>query len=194
MRGTRIDEVKRVFDGHFKVDEATVAYEKADGTWSELVKRLSVERGDAVGVLVHDEDRDELVFVRQFRYPTLRHGEPFPLEIMAGAIDPGESPEEAARREADEELGMKLGELTKVAEMYGSPGGLSERITIFYARGRREGAGGGLEGEDVEIVAMSEDEAVRRLGQGEFRDGKTQIALLHVTVGRLVQSDSGKRA
>ncbi len=174
-----MDEVKRVFDGHFKVDEATVAYEKPDGSWSEPAKRLCVERGDAVAVLVHDEGNDTLLFVRQFRYPTRRHGEPFLLEIMAGMVDEGETPEEAARRESDEELGMRLGELVPVAEFYGSPGGLSEKVTLFYARGVRHGEGGGLasEGESLERVEMTRGEALGMLDRGEIRDGKTQVAL-----------------
>ena len=177
MRGTRVDGVKRVFDGYFKVDEATFAYEKPDGTWSEPAKRLSVERGDAAAVLIDDEAKDVLILVRQFRYPTLRHGEPFLLEIVAGAIDPGEDAEKAARREAEEEVGMTLSGLEKIAEMYGSPGGLSEKVSIFYARGTRTGEGGGLEGEDVETVEMTRSEAFGALERGEIHDGKTLIAL-----------------
>lgn len=184
MREYRIDEVKRVFDGHFKVDEATVAYPKPNGEWSEPAKRLSVERGDAVAVLIGDVEKGTLIFVRQFRYPTARHGEPFLLEIVAGNVDEGESPEEAVRREAMEEVGMTLGDLEKVAEIYGSPGGLSEKITIFTAVGTREGEGGGLEGEDVEIVELSLEEALARLNRGEIRDAKTLIALMHMTSGK----------
>lgn len=190
MRETRVDGVERVFDGHFRVDEATVAYEKADGSWSDPVRRLSVERGDAAAVLIHDVEKDALVFVRQYRYPTARHGEPWLLEIVAGAIDPGEDAETAARREAREEVGMRLETMHMVSEMYGSPGGLSEKVTIFYARGRREEAGGGLEGEDLDIVEIGEEEAVAMLGRGEIHDAKTQIALLHVCVGRLLGKKS----
>ena len=169
--------MERVFDGFFKVDRATVAYERPDGMWSEPVDRLSVERGDAAAVLVHDEAKDVLLFVRQFRYPTLRHGEPFLLEIVAGAIDEGEDAEEAARREAEEEVGMALTDLQEIALMYGSPGGLSELMTIFYAKGTRTGEGGGLEGEDLETVEIGREEAIARMRQGEFRDAKTLIAL-----------------
>lgn len=180
MREYRIDEVKRVFDGHFKVDEATVAYQKPNGEWSEPTNRLSVERGDAVAVLIHDPARDTLVFVRQFRYPTVRHGEPFLLEIVAGNVDEGETPETAVAREAKEETGIEIQNVRRVAQMYGSPGGMSERIDVYLAEGRyTPGAGGGLEGEDVEIVELPVAEAMSRLKRGEIRDGKTQLALLH---------------
>ncbi len=177
MRGTWIQGVERVFDGFFDVDEATVAYEKKDGTWSDPSKRLSVERGDAAAILVHDPEEDALIFVRQFRYPTLRHGEPWLLEIVAGAIDEGEDAETAARRELQEEIGVKVERLERVAEMYGSPGGMSERITIFFAEGSYGGGGGGLEGEDLEIVAIPAVEAIAMLDRGEIHDGKSQIAL-----------------
>lgn len=178
MRGTRIDSVRRVFDGFFKVDEATVAYEKPDGRWSEPAKRLSVERGDAAAVLIHDAERDLLTFVRQFRYPTLRHGEPWLLEIVAGMVDPGETAEEAARREAEEEVGVRVESLEKIADFYGSPGGMSEKISIFFAEARYEGGGGGLEGEDLEVVQLSSAEALERLDRGDLHDGKTLVALL----------------
>ena len=179
MREYRIEKVERAFDGHFKVDEATVAYQKPDGGWSEPAKRLSVERGDAACVLIHDPERDALVFVRQFRLPTVRHGEPFLLEIVAGNVDEGESPVQAAVREAKEETGVALREVRQVAEMYSSPGGLSEMLTVFLAEGSYEGGGGGLDGEDVEIVMLPTAEARGMLDRGEIRDGKSQLALLH---------------
>lgn len=179
MRGTRVDRVERVYNGFFGVDEATVAYEKADGTWSEPTKRLSVERGDSAAVLVFDTERDTVILVRQFRYPTLRHGEPWLLEIVAGKIDEGETAEAAARREAEEEIGMRLDALEEVAEIYGSPGGLSEKLSIFCARGTRVGRGGGLEdeGEDVETVELPVQEALAMAHRGEIRDAKTLVAL-----------------
>lgn len=179
MREYRVERVERVFDGHFKVDEATVAYQKPNGEWSEPTKRLSVERGDAAAVLIYDEAKDGFLFVRQFRYPTARHGEPFLLEIVAGNVDEGETPEAAAVREAREEVGVEIRDVTKVAEIYGSPGGMSERITVFYACGTYDGGGGGLEGEDVEVVSMPTAEALAMMERGEIHDGKTQIALLH---------------
>lgn len=177
MNGTRVDGVRRVYDGFFGVDEATVAYEKADGTWSEPTKRLSVERGDSAAVLVLDTKRDTLILVRQFRYPILRHGEPWLLEIVAGKIDEGETAEAAARREAEEEIGMRLDALEKVAEIYGSPGGLSEKLSIFCAKGTRDSDGGGLEGEDVETVELPVAEAFAMVERGEIRDAKTLVAL-----------------
>lgn len=178
MRQTRIESVRRVFQGFFAVDEATVTYEKPDGTWSPPSTRLSVERGDAVAVLIHDPARDVFLFVRQFRYPLVRHGEPWSLEIVAGGIDAGETPEAAARREAIEETGVTLERLMPITEFYSSPGGYSEKLTIYLAEGRYAGGGGGLEDEDVEVVEIPRKEAYAMMERGEIRDGKSLVALL----------------
>lgn len=183
MRETRVESVRRVYEGFFSVDEATVTYEKQDGSWSKPSKRLSVERGDSAAVLIHNVEKDTLVFVRQYRYPTDRHGEPWLLEIVAGSIDEGETAEQAARREAEEEVGIKPDRLEKVAEMYPSPGGMSEKISIFYAEGRPTGGGGGLEGEDVELVEIPREEAIAMVRRGEIRDGKSLVALLWLAAG-----------
>jgi len=178
MRQTRIDGVRRVFSDFFTVNEATVSYEQPDGAWSPFTKQLSVERGDSAAVLIHDPERDVFLFVRQFRYPLMRHGEPWPLEIVAGAIDPEETAEAAVRREALEEVGVTLNRVRKVTEYFGSPGGLSEKITIFEAEGRYAGGGGGLEGEDVEVVEIPCAEAFGMAERGEIHDGKSLVALL----------------
>ncbi len=178
MRETEIVGVRRVYQGFFAVDEATVTYEKPDGSWSPPSTRLSVERGDAVAVLIHDPEKDVFLLVRQYRYPTARHGEPWLLEIVAGTIDPGETAEEAARREALEETGIELDSLEQIAQFYGSPGGLSEKLTIFNAEGRYDGGGGGLENEDVEVVEIPTKEAFAMVERGEIHDGKSLVALL----------------
>ena len=180
MSRYEIQREEDVFKGFFRVVRADLRYERPDGTMSEVVDRLSVERGDAAAILVQERSSKKLVLVRQFRYPTVRHGEPFPLEVVAGAMDEGESPEEAARRETREELGYEIAQLAKICEFYASPGGLSEKIHVFFAEvdasGRMNSAGG-LEGEDVEIVQLTPDEAKNLLEQGEIRDVKALVAL-----------------
>ncbi|RYG88564.1 NUDIX hydrolase [bacterium] len=168
-------ETRPVFEGHFKVDEATIKIDDA-----EPIHRLSVERGDAAAVLIHRLDSDELILVRQFRYPTVRHGIPELLEIVAGNIDAGETPDKAAIREAQEETGYKLSMVVPIAKFFGSPGGLSELMHIYYApveAGDRVGKGGGLEGEGVEVVTMPMVEALKMLETPQAMDGKLLVAL-----------------
>lgn len=175
MQRFEVLETRPVFVGHFNVDEAKIRLDDA-----EPITRLSVERGDAAAVLIHRLDTDELVLVRQFRYPTVRHGMPELLEVVAGNVDPGETPDKAAKREAEEETGYRLSMLVPIAKFFGSPGGLSELVHLYYApveAGDLLGAGGGLEGEGVQVVTMPCDEALKMLETPQAMDAKLLVAL-----------------
>lgn len=183
MRKVDVQKVERVFEDRFAVDRATLRFEQRSGTMSGPVDRLCVERGDAVAVLLRDRSTRELILVRQFRYATLRHGEPWLLEAVAGMRDEGESPEETARREVLEETGYRLTELRPIAEFYSSPGGMSEKLHIFFAEvgpEDQETEGGGVEDEheDLELVRLTPEEAFRQVDVREIKDGKTLVALL----------------
>lgn len=175
MQRYEVLEVRPVFEGHFNVDEATVRIDD-----EEPLKRLSVERGDASAVLIHRLESDELVLVRQFRYPTCRHGIPELLEIVAGEIDGNETPDKSARREAEEEVGYKLSMMVPIAKFFGSPGGMSELVHVYYApveAGDKTGSGGGLDDENVQIVNMPVDEALKMLETPQAMDAKLLVAL-----------------
>ncbi len=172
----KILDVQRPFAGHFAVDEATIAL----GPEGKEQRRLSVERGDAAAVLVHRLDTDELVLVRQFRYPTVRHGMPELLEIIAGEIESDETPDKTIRREAMEEVGYRLSMIVPIAKFFGSPGGMSELVHVYYApveAGDREGAGGGIGDEGVETVTMPVAEALKMLETPQPMDAKLLVAL-----------------
>ncbi|MGV3618820.1 MAG: NUDIX domain-containing protein [Fimbriimonas sp.] len=170
---------RRLFEGFLSVDEVELAVEGEE----KPQRRQVLERGDAVGVLVYHRERNEILLVRQLRAPVLRHGEAWIDEIVAGMVDPGESPEEAAIREMEEEVGFRPRELRPLGSIYGSPGGTSERIWIFYAEisdSDRKGEGGGIEDERVDARWSTPAEAYRRLDGDELRDAKTQVALLRM--------------
>ena len=177
MRRFEVRQVQRVFSDFFDVDLATIANEEG-----KTSTRLCVERGDAVGVVVYDAQVDSFWFVRQFRYPVVRHGDPFPLEIAAGKIDPGETAEVAARREVEEELGFSDVSLVPLGNFYSSPGGMSERVSLFFAKVDRETrvGGGGIDGEDIELVELSRGEVWRILDANELVDGKSLAGLYKV--------------
>ncbi len=184
-RPSRVEvlEKGRVFEGFISLDRAVVRYERYDGSMSLPVSRLSVERGDAVGVLLYDPERDEVVLVEQFRYPAYAAGSPaWLVEIVAGTVRPGQEPLEVARAEVREEAGYAVDELQHLATCFLTPGGSSERVHIFAARvaiDERAWAGGGLadEGEDTRLCVYSREEALRLLRSGAIADAKTIIAL-----------------
>jgi len=178
-----IESREIVFDDFFKIEKARLRFERYDGAMSPTVTRLCFERGDAVAVLVYNRDTSRLLLIEQFRYPTVRHGEGWVSETVAGMIDPGETPEQALYRELEEEAGFRIRECEHIHTFYVSPGGTSERIFLYYAEVRetdRTGPGGGLasEAEDIHALAYTPAEAFALLDRGEIHDAKTLIALM----------------
>jgi len=172
---------RTVYQGFFTLEEVRLRYERRDGTMSEEMTRLLFERGDSAAVLLYDPQTQEVVLVRQFRYPAWVRGGPGWLwEIIAGMCDAGRSPEEVARAEAMEEAGYAIGPLRHIMTVYLSPGACSERIFIYLAPVRgRVAAGGGLaeDGEDIEMRTFPLAEALAMAERGEIMDAKTILAL-----------------
>lgn len=174
---------RRVLDHKvFKVDAATLRFERYDGTMTPPVERLVFERGDSVAALVRLRDDDRLLFTEQFRFPTMEKGPGWLVEIFAGSVEPGETPDATLRRELEEELGYRAEQVEAIATFYLSPGGSSERVWLYYvetSESARVSAGGGIvaEHEDIRIVAMSSAEARVALDDHRFGDAKTIIAL-----------------
>lgn len=172
-----IVERKDAYSGWMKFFVVTVRL--ADG---RIMHREAVEHGRAVGVLAYNVERRTALLVRQPRIPVLlAAGEPLLLETIAGMLD-GDEPVAAARREAMEEAGLRLGELEFVGETWSSPGVLTERVTLFLASFRasdRVGSGGGLaeEHEEIEVVEMPLRDLADLADSGRLADMKT-FALL----------------
>lgn len=183
MRKVKIESKRYVLNDFFKVEEAQLRFEQFNGKMSGLVRRLSLERGNSVAVLVFNSDTQKLLLINQFRYPTYQNGPGWMIETIAGIIDPGETPEEAARREAHEETGLNVTALEFISVFYPSPGGCSEKIFLYFAevsgKNSRHKLIGGIAREDENILSMefSLNEAVEKIRSGEIQDGKTIIGI-----------------
>src|SRR5580704_10262984 len=176
---------RRILDDFLSVDEAEVSYERYGGGMCGPVRRLSLERGDSVAVLLLERgaDGDHLILVEQFRFPTYGHeGGGWLQETVAGMIDAGEDAETALRREALEEVGYRVGEVEHIATYFASPGGSSERMFVYFAEvgaaDRVDGHGGGLaaEHEDIRIVRTPLAEFIDGLDRGAYSDSKICVA------------------
>jgi len=166
----------------FRIDELKLQHERFDGTMSAEITRLVLNRGDSVAMLLHDPAKNDLLLCEQFRAPTLDKDTGWLLELPAGVVEDGEDPEECARREAVEETGFSPRKLERIACVYLSPGGSSERIFVYYAEvalSDQIGAGGGLveEGEDIGLIRMPVEEAIAKARAGEIQDAKTLIGI-----------------
>jgi len=183
MSRVEIHRRRRLLDDFFKIDEVLLRHQMRDGTMSPVLRRLSLERGDAVAAVLHDPHKQTLVLVRQFRYPIYQHGSGWLLEIVAGMVEGGLSPDDVMRREIAEETGFRVSALESISTFYLTPGGSSERIFLYYgqiAEGDRPGDGGGLpeEGEDIEVLELPVQEVWQLLDAGEITDAKTLIGLV----------------
>jgi ADP-ribose pyrophosphatase len=182
-RRVQIEERSRLHDDFLSVDEAILRHERFDGSMSEPVRRLSLERGDAVAAVVLERESREVLLTEQFRYPTQAKGPGWVVEAAAGVVADGEDPESALRREILEELGYRVAELERIATFYVSPGGSSERVTLYFAEvsvADRVADGGGLddEGEDIRMVRLPLHQIDEALETNRFVDAKTIIGLM----------------
>ena len=183
MKKVSIEQKRYILEDVFKVEEALLRYEKFNGEMSGTVRRISLERGDSVSILLYNIKTDKIILISQFRYPSYKVGHGWLMEAIAGIVDPGETPEETARREVQEETGLDISRLEHIATFFTSPGGSSERIFLYYSEVSRDagsyGDTGGLlcEGEDIRSYEFTLEEALEKIKSGEIMDAKTIIGI-----------------
>jgi len=169
----------------FRVEEAKLQHEQYSGGMSDEMTRLLLDRGDAVAAVVHNIADDTLALTEQFRYPAhAAAGEGgWLLELPAGMVRADEDPAEATRRELSEEIGFEVEGLHFISQFFTSPGGSSERVSLYYARVRptdRTSAGGGVpwEHEDIRTVFAPFDNLEAMIADGRLQDAKTLVGCL----------------
>jgi nudix-type nucleoside diphosphatase (YffH/AdpP family) len=160
----------------------TFDYRRRDGSWTRE-QRETYDRGDGATILLYDPLRRTVLLTRQFRFPAYVNGhrDGMLIETAAGLLD-DQDPAKAIRREAEEELGVTVGELEHVFDAYMSPGSVTERLHFYaapYSPDSRTGNGGGLadEGEDIEAVELAFEEALDWIEDGRIADAKTIMLL-----------------
>jgi len=127
-------------------------------------------------------DQDHICLVRNERYAVGK----VLLEVPAGTIDPGESPDETAPRELTEETGYRAGRIVRIGEWFVSPGVMNERMYLYLCEELRPGPPAHQPDERLQPEVVAWDEAVRMVHDGQVEDAKTMLALL--LVDRLRQS------
>ena len=192
MSPPRILARRILSDAFFRLEQVSVEQERHDGT-RQVIEREVYHNGPGAAVLPVDRARGTILLVRQMRVPALVNGDaPFLLEACAGIVDAGDTPETTARKEAEQELGVRIRDLVPLGSVYPSPGASAETVALFlasYGQADRTGGGGGLraEGEEIGVVEMTLAEADALVRQGGIRDAKTIIllaAILRAAIGR----------
>lgn len=171
-----------LFEKYFRLDEYSISHELFGGGDSPVFTREIFERGMVVAVLPYDPLRDKVVLIEQFRAGAVTNPEgPWLIECVAGVIETGESEQQVARRESVEEAGCSIKELQLISEYFVSPGGTTERCSLFCGIVDSDGVGGihGLphEHEDIRVMAVDSAEAYAWVREGRIRSSATIIAL-----------------
>lgn len=173
---------KHLFKGFLSIDEYTLRHDLYAGGQSEIITRQLMERGHAVAILLFDPVLDKLVMIEQFRIGAKDDDtSPWLIELVAGMIDKGETADQVVKRECSEEAGVEVKGLRELFTYYASPGGCSEKITLFYGEVDSDSATGihGLEseGEDIKVVVMDYKKAMERLEKGLINSATPILAL-----------------
>jgi nudix-type nucleoside diphosphatase (YffH/AdpP family) len=184
----RIHTVETLSDNWYILKKTTFDFLRSDGTWQRQ-SRETYDRGNGVAVLLFDPAHRTVMLTQQFRYPAFVNGhDDLLIEAPAGLLDEL-SPEESIRREILEETGYVVHDVKKIFEAFMSPGSVTEKLHFFiaeYDAQTQRDQGGGLvsEGEDIATLELDIDDAMRKIAEGEIKDGKTimllQYAKLHI--------------
>lgn len=177
----KLRELKILSDSHYTLRKAVFDYRRRDGAWQENA-RESYDIGNGAAVLPIDAARDKVLLIKQFRWPAFEAGyRELLIEAPAGKLD-GDDPKTCVTREALEEAGIAIKDVELFSHCFMSAGAVKERLSLFLARydstaPREKGGGHEHEGEDIETLEVSLDQALAMIASGEIVDAKTIMLL-----------------
>lgn len=186
----RIIDTITLSDNWYILRKYIFDYLRSDGTWQRQ-EREAYDRGNGAVILLYNRSKNSVILIRQFRFPVFINGhDGFLIEAAAGLLEE-KDPVSRIKAEAEEETGFHITEVEKVFEAFMSPGSVTEKLYFFiaeYQDNNRLNQGGGLkeEGEDVEVLEMTFDDALSAIRNGDIIDGKTIMLLQHLALsGRM---------
>jgi nudix-type nucleoside diphosphatase (YffH/AdpP family) len=182
----RVKQETILSDNWAVLKTTTLDFRRNDGSWQEQ-KRETYDRGHGATILLYNLAQRTIILVKQFRYPCYVTGyDALMIETPAGKLD-DLSPLDCIRAESEQETGYRLRQPRQIFEAYMSPGSVTERIHFFvaeYEAGDRISKGGGYEdeGEDIETLEVTIEEALAMVGDGRIIDGKTIMLVQHAAL------------
>jgi GDP-mannose pyrophosphatase NudK len=187
----RILNEKLLSDNWYSLKKYDYEILKKDGSWQKQTREV-YDRGNGAVILLYNAENKSVILTRQFRLPSFVNGNKkgYLIEACAGLLDK-DKPEEAVRREAEEETGYRVKEVHKIFEAYMSPGSVSEILHFFigeYSSEMKVNEGGGVahEQEDIEVVETAFDQAWKMFETGEIRDAKTIMLLQYMKINQIM--------
>jgi nudix-type nucleoside diphosphatase (YffH/AdpP family) len=182
----RIHNVETLSDDWYVLKKTTFDLLRRDGTWQRQC-RETYDRGNGATILLYNLAQRTVVLVRQFRFPAFVNGHPGLLvEAAAGLLDEA-SPEDRIKAEVEEETGYHVDHVHKIFEAFMSPGSVTEKLHFFvaeYDTSSKVAHGGGKhsEGEDIDVIELAIDDAIKAIESGAIEDGKTIMLLQHAYI------------
>jgi ADP-ribose pyrophosphatase len=185
----QLDKHLILFEKYFKLDEYSVSHELFGGGFSPVFTREIFERGNVVAVLPYDPRLDKVVLIEQFRAGAINDANgPWLIESVAGVIEVGETEQEVALRESEEEAGCSISSLEAICQYYVSPGGTTEHCSLFCGIVDSVGVGGihGLpdEHEDIRVMVIDAGEAFAWVREGKIKSSATIMSLQWLELNR----------
>ena len=183
---------KLLSDNWYTLNKFTYDFKLNNGKWIEQ-QRECYDRGNGAAILLYNKEKRTIVLTKQFRMPTYINGndDGFMVEACAGLLD-DDNAEDCIRKEAEEETGYRISEVTKVLEAYSSPGSVTEILHFFvaeYSAEMKVSEGGGVESEteDIEVLELSFSDALKMIANGEIVDMKTIILIQYAQINKLLE-------
>lgn len=187
----KIVKTEILSDNWYVLRKITYEYLKKDGT-KQTQSREAYDRGNGATILLYNKIQKTVILTRQFRLPTYVNGNEsgMLIESCAGLLDK-DNAEDCIKRETEEETGYKVTEVRKIFEAYMSPGSVTEIVHFFvaeYAKSMKVNEGGGVEHEEenIEVLELEIDKAMKMIETGEIKDGKTIMLLQYVKLHNLL--------
>lgn len=187
----KIQSTTLLSDNWGKLNKVKYDYQLNDGSW-QTQEREVYNRGNGAVILLYNKQKATVILTQQFRLPTWFNGnkDGLMIEACAGIIDEN-NPEETIRRETEEETGYTISDVNKIMEVYMSPGSVTEILHFFvaqYSDAMKTSEGGGLEKEheNIEVLELYFEEAIRMIATGEIKDAKTIMLLQYAKINGLV--------
>ncbi|MGY0035531.1 GDP-mannose pyrophosphatase NudK [Pedobacter sp. NJ-S-72] len=191
IENVKILNTEVLSDNWYTLKKITYQYSLKDGT-IQTQEREAYDRGNGAAILLYNKEQQTVILTRQFRLPTYINGNNsgMLIEACAGLLDK-DNAEDCIKRETEEETGYKVTEVRKIFEAYMSPGSVTEILHFFiaaYSKAMKVHEGGGLEHEqeNIEVLELSIDQAMKMVDSGEIKDGKTIMLLQYVKLHQVM--------
>jgi nudix-type nucleoside diphosphatase (YffH/AdpP family) len=191
MKQIKIIKEELLSDNWYTLKKYTYEILKQDGI-RQIQTREVYDRGNGAVILLYNQEFKTVILTRQFRLPSFVNGNKkgVLIEACAGLLDQ-DNPEEAIKRETEEETGYRIKDVRKIFDSYMSPGSVSEILYFFiaeYTPSMKVHEGGGIEHEqeDIEVLEISFDKAYGMIASGEIRDAKTIMLLQYVKINQII--------